>query len=170
MGVISCPLGGVGFHAALSLALGVPERGQWGSPVPSPFVLVGPDKPGHVTTLLMLSHFFLVKAFLHIHLAGAATFFVQSCPAHPILSFKNQTFFCLFWVTQPRKRTKTNYFFLIAAERRGTSGSGVRTMVLWPPARSTLQYGGDMDRWVEENTAGGGNTVIYGGNIVYNLE
>ena len=113
--------------------------------MPSPFVLVGLDNPGHVTTLLMLSHFFLVKAFSYIHLAGPPLFLSRA--VWRTLSFPSKIrLCCLFWVTQPRKKTKTKYFFLIATERSGASGSGVHTMVLWPPARSTLQYGGNMGR------------------------
>ena len=139
--------------------------------MPSPFVLVGPDKPGHVTTLLMLSHFFLVKAFLHIHLAGATTFFVRSCPAHPILSLKNQTF--LSFLGHPaEKKTKTNiiFFLLLLKEVEPVGAECAKWSCghLQGPLYSIGAIWGV--EWEENTAAGGGNTVIYGGNIVCNLE
>ena len=113
MAAISCPLGGVGFHAALSLALEVPERGQWGSPVPSLWPLLSLSAPTSPVTwppcwCSVIS--FLSKPFCTYILLGPPLFL--SGAVRRTLSFPSKIrLCCLCWVTQPRRQKQKQFFF-----------------------------------------------------------
>ena len=134
-------------------------------------VLVGPDKPGHVTIMLMLSPFFLVEIIFCTYIScWGRHFFVWGCPARPSLFFKNQTFF-LFGspCREKRPKTKQTFSYRSRKERNQTEWRAHSVPVATCKFYSKVRlWWGVLDG--RRTRLGGGNTVIYGGNTVVVME